>query len=174
MASSMSAGLIPALTPRRLSEPLLYDEYVTVSTDGGLTFSPNQRISEVTADSSIGGFATPFIGDYSGLAATNDFVYPAWVDTRRNQEDIYTQRVNSVQGQKDAPAWVKSFEPFTYSIILNSNDNVPNNQVNDPIPAETAYVPGSASASSGSCRFLRWGGHLEWRYFDRHPHHHHL
>ena len=69
----------------------------------GLTFSPNQRISEVTADSSIGGFTPPFIGDYSGLAATNDFVLPAWVDTRRNQEDIYTQRIDFVSRVKRMP-----------------------------------------------------------------------
>ena len=148
------------LDPTPLNQPMLYDEYVTASTDGGLTFSPNQRISEVTADSSIGGFSPPFIGDYSGLAASNDFVYPAWVDTRRNQEDIYTQRIDFVQGQKVAPAWVDRMVPFTYSIFLNSPTNVINNQVNDPVPAEASYVPGSAWASSGTVGFT--GGAVTW------------
>jgi PKD repeat protein len=152
------------LDPTPLSEPLLYDEFVTASTDGGITFSPNQRTSEVTADSSIGGFSTPFIGDYSGLAATNNFVYPAWVDTRHNQEDIYTQRIYAIQGQKDAPPWIKSFKSFNYSISLNSHDSVSNIQVNDPIPAETTFVPGSAFASSGLVSYsegtLTWDGDL--------------
>ncbi len=148
------------LDPTPLVTPLLYDEYVTVSTDGGLTFSPNQRMSEVTADSSIGGFSTPFIGDYSGLAATNDFVYPAWVDTRRSQEDIYTQRVNPVKGEKTAPASVNPYDPFTYSINLNTIVNVPNNHISDPIPAETSFVPGSAWASSGTVNFSN--GEVTW------------
>ena len=146
------------------SQPMLFDEYVTASTDAGLTFSPNQRISEVTADSSIGGFSTPFIGDYSGLASSNDFVYPAWVDTRRNQEDIYTQRMDFVQGLKVAPAWVDRLVPFTYSIFITSPSDVSNNLVNDPVPAETTYVPGSAWASSGSVGFtdgaVTWNGDI--------------
>ena len=152
------------LDPTPLLSPLLYDEYVTASTDGGLTFSPNQRISEVTSDSSIGGFVTPFIGDYSGLAATNDFVYPAWVDTRRAQEDIYTQRTEYVQGQKLAPHWLNPLDPFTYSIIMTSTSDITDNQVDDPIPDGATYVPGSAWASSGlveySAGVVSWNGDL--------------
>ena len=152
------------LDPTPLTSPLLFDEYVTASTDGGLTFSPNQRISEVTSDSSIGGFTTPFIGDYSGLAATNDFVFPAWVDTRRGQQDIYTQRLDFVQAEKIAPTWINRFEPFTYSIHLNSTSNISNNHVSDPIPAEATYVPGSAWASSGLVGFsdgtVTWNGDI--------------
>lgn len=152
------------LDPTPLISPLLYDEYVTASTDGGLTFSPNQRISEVTSDSSIGGFVTPFIGDYSGLAATNDFVYPAWVDTRRAQEDIYTQRIEYVQGQKLAPQWVNPPDPFTYSIIMTSTSDISDNQVDDPVPGGATYVPGSAWASSGLVEYsagaVTWNGDL--------------
>jgi len=152
------------LDPSPLNTPLLYDEYVTVSTDGGLSFSPNQRMSEVTPDSSIGGFTTPFIGDYSGLASTNNFVFPAWVDTRRSQQDIYTQRAVYVQSQKFAPAWVNRLEPFTYSIVLNSTADVSNNQVNDPVPADATYVPDSAWASSGTVGFsdgaVTWNGDI--------------
>ena len=46
----MLAGSIPGLTPPPLTNRLLYDEYVTVSNDAGLSFSPNQRMSEVTAE----------------------------------------------------------------------------------------------------------------------------
>jgi PKD repeat protein len=150
--------------PTPLITPLLFDEYVTASTDGGVTFSPNQRISEVTSDSSKGGFASPFIGDYSGLAATNDFVYPAWVDSRRDQEDIYTQRQQSVQGQKVAPKWVDPSQPFSYSIYLHSPIDIPGNQLTDPIPPEVSYVPGSVWASSGNVTFadgaVTWNGDI--------------
>ncbi len=152
------------LDPAPQAIPLLYDEYVAASTDSGQTFSSNQRVSEVTSDSSIGGFNTPFIGDYSGLAATNDFVYPAWVDTRRSQEDIYTQRLESVSGRKTAPAWVSASEPFTYTISLNSSFSISNNQVTDPVPAGAAYLPGSARATSGVVDFLdgvvTWNGDI--------------
>jgi len=150
--------------PTPLIIPLLYDEYVTVSTDGGLTFSPNQRISEVTSDSSIGGFDQPFIGDYSGLAVTNDFIFPAWVDTRRNQEDIYTQRTENVQGSKSAPEWVETGEPFPYSIEIQSTSDIPANLLQDPIPDGAYYVPGSAWASSGSVNYsegiVTWEGDI--------------
>jgi PKD repeat protein len=152
------------LDPTPLVQPLLYDEYVSVSTDGGLTFSLNQRMSEVTADSSIGSFSTPFIGDYSGLAAINDFIYPAWVDTRRSQEDIFSQRVNPVKGQKTAPASVSPHAPFTYVITLNSIVKVPDNHISDPIPTDTTFVPGSAWASSGTINYsygeVTWEGDI--------------
>ncbi len=152
------------LDPSPLIPPMLYDEYVSVSTDGGLTFSPNQRISEVTADSSVGGFNPPFIGDYSGIAATDDFVYPAWVDTRRNQEDIYTQTMQAVHGQKLAPAMVDPAEPFTYTIVLSSTADIAGNQLSDPLPAAVSYVPGSAQASSGTVGFdsgmVSWNGDI--------------
>lgn len=117
-------------------------------------------MSEVTADSSIGSFSIPFIGDYSGLAATNDFIYPAWVDTRRSQEDIFSQRVNPVNGQKTAPASVNPHDPFTYTITLNSIVKVPDNHISDPIPTDTTFVPGSAWASSGSINYS--DGEVTW------------
>jgi len=57
-----------------------YHEYYTDSLDHGATFEPNVRVS--TALSFPGG--SSFIGDYSGLAATNDVVMPIWTDIREN------------------------------------------------------------------------------------------
>jgi len=152
------------LDPTPLVTPMLYDEYVTVSSDGGLTFSTNQRISEVTSDSSVGGFNPPFIGDYSGIAATDNFVYPAWVDSRRNQLDIFTQTMQTIQGQKLAPTWVEPVIPFTYTINLNSAADIDGNQLEDPLPMPVTYVPGSAQASSGMVDFaddtLTWTGDI--------------
>jgi hypothetical protein len=75
--------------PNPAAAPFLYDAYVAQSRDDGLTFEANVRVSTQSSDPAVGGF-TSFIGDYSGIAATNDHVYPAWVDTRRGNQDIYT------------------------------------------------------------------------------------
>jgi hypothetical protein len=55
------------------SDSSVYDIYATFSTDGGLTFRPNAR---VTASINVG--ASPFIGDYSGIAAGGGFAHPLW------------------------------------------------------------------------------------------------
>ena len=139
--------------------PFYYDEYVTMSTDGGLTFSPNVRISEVSANAELQ-FSGTFIGDYSGLAATNDFVYPAWVDSRRGNQDIYTQ-ARSHAYVKIAPEIVQRLIPFTYSILLSSLEDTPGSTLTDPLPMEVTYVPGSLWASSGSANEV--GGVIGWQ-----------
>lgn len=134
--------------PDPYATPFYYDEYVTVSTDEGLTFSPNARISTVSADSGTD-FSGQFIGDYSGIAATEDFVYPAWVDTRRGNQDIFTQ-AGLLAGEKTAPAAVDQGQVFPYTIVLSSAATITGNVLSDPLPAEVTYVPDSLWASSGS------------------------
>lgn len=59
-----------------------YDAYLAQSTDGGLTFHRNRRLSTETSDSTLDGFGGAFIGDYSGVAVTRTHVLPYWCDTR--------------------------------------------------------------------------------------------
>jgi PKD repeat protein len=139
--------------------PFYYDEYVTVSSDGGLTFEPNVRISEVSANAELQ-FSGTFIGDYSGIAATNDFVYPAWVDTRREHQDIYTQ-ARLQEYTKTAPEMIHRFQPFMYSILLSSPVEYLDNTLTDPLPAEVTYIPGSLWASSGMADEA--GGVISWQ-----------
>ena len=147
------------LDPNPYTQPFIYDEYVAVSTDDGLTFSPNTRISTVSSDASIG-FSGEFIGDYSGIAATNAFVYPAWVDTRRGNQDIYTQSSLLPSAYKNAPASVYRYQPFTYTLFLSSTLLLTETHLRDPLPAEVSYLPGSLWASSGS--YGQAGGVVTW------------
>ncbi|HMA35580.1 MAG TPA: sialidase family protein, partial [Chloroflexia bacterium] len=60
-----------------------YREYYSQSTDGGLTWSANQQVGDVTNTPST------FIGDYSGIAANLVRVLPIWTDQRSGQ-GVYT------------------------------------------------------------------------------------
>jgi len=132
--------------PTPYSAPFYYDEYVTASSDGGLTWSPNARVSTQSADSGTD-FSGQFIGDYSGIAANNSFVYPAWVDTRRGYQDIFTQ---ANPARKLAPAATFLGQVFTYTVVLHSPSPLADGFLLDPLPAEVSYVPGSLAASAGS------------------------
>ncbi len=82
--------------------PHLLDVYLAQSVDHGQTFAPNVRVTTATWDTNVdepkdqqGG--NGFIGDYQGLAATNDFVYPFWNDTRTGAQEIFTAAIPSAR-----------------------------------------------------------------------------
>jgi hypothetical protein len=64
------------------------DVYLAQSTDGGQSFHPNVRVTDVSWDPSLGapvpagGTPVTFIGDYQGLAVDNHFAHVFWNDTR--------------------------------------------------------------------------------------------
>jgi hypothetical protein len=72
------------------------DVFGTVSTDGGLTFSANYRLTDVSFDPDTGaprdGAGNAYIGDAVGLAAINGTAYAVWTDSRRGNQDIEFQR----------------------------------------------------------------------------------
>jgi BNR repeat-like domain len=51
-----------------------YDIYATYSTDAGVTFAPNTRVTAMT----INAGSADFLGDYSGIAAAGGHAHPAW------------------------------------------------------------------------------------------------
>ena len=80
--------------------------YMAQSVDGGATFLPNIPVSEKQSDGNAGGgrrkggvfSGTPFMGDYTGVAASKGFVVAIWCDTRNGtpdqpNSDIYVARV---------------------------------------------------------------------------------
>jgi hypothetical protein len=73
----------------------LVDVFGTVSTDGGLTFSPNFRVTDQSFDPNQGSFIDAtgkqnfYLGDATALALANGTVYAAWTDTRNGNQDIY-------------------------------------------------------------------------------------
>ncbi len=72
-----------------------YDVFFARSTNGGLSFDRNRRVSDVTSDSLLDGFGGGFIGDYAGIAAAKAFGFPYWTDTRPSNANAegYTRRL---------------------------------------------------------------------------------
>ena len=73
------------------------DVYYAASTDGGLSFEPNRRI---TAQAFVPvlpweGVSVDFIGDYIGIAASGNKVFPCYQDGREGIQNVYV----SVLGQ---------------------------------------------------------------------------
>lgn len=102
-------SIIVVFLDRRLdSGNLLMDLYLTISTDGGVTWSTNERITTVSSDPTAGSwqktgnypvkYEAPFIladragllGEYIGLTASSiDDIHPLWTDTRLGDQDAF-------------------------------------------------------------------------------------
>lgn len=59
-----------------------YHIYDAQSTDSGLSFLSNSKVTDVVSDAINDGFGGEFIGDYNGVASTSIGVRPFWTDTR--------------------------------------------------------------------------------------------
>ncbi len=76
----------------------LSDVYYSSSSDGGLTFSANQRVTDVNfnLNDGIPSDSNGCAGDYMGLSSTNNDVWVVWSDTRNSDghgshaQDAYT------------------------------------------------------------------------------------
>ncbi len=75
------------------------DVYATSSSDGGRTFTPNTRVSDRSADRSIGVWSNNVDQRLNvGISSSNDAMYVAWQDTRNanrefQPEDVYMASV---------------------------------------------------------------------------------
>lgn len=87
------AGTVFACWHDRRNDPQnrAYDCYASASYDGGTTWIPNWRVSEVISDPANSGF----IGDYSGIAAARGRCFPTWCDLRNGNQDAYTAPVQA-------------------------------------------------------------------------------
>ncbi len=63
--------------------------------DGGTTFTPNLRVSNVSVDAQYrhhqNGMA--FMGDYLDLDSSHGMAYAVWVDTRNNKADAFIANI---------------------------------------------------------------------------------
>ena len=75
----------------------LIGTYLATSTDGGVSFGPNIRMS----DGIYGPTAFGFLGDYIGAAAGNGKLHPMWPDGRNGNPDIFSAPVDTADYDLD-------------------------------------------------------------------------
>ncbi len=108
----------------------MMDLYYAESTDGGLTFYPNQRVTTTSFNPNNDGFDGGFIGDYIGLGSGTKNHHPVWTDTRTGNADIFTSILIS-----NGPPSITGFAPLppvnntegqsrTFNITVNQTVNV--------------------------------------------------
>ena len=154
-------------------ENFCVDTFMTRSFDGGETWEPNIRVSAQTWDPSVNlpmaNATTGFIGDYQGLASTNDFDYPFWnatADLGRNpqhRQQIFLARVPAKRAPFDlslsslrvAPTVVRPGGTLTYTLtLLNSgSEDAGGVRTRAVLPVSTTLIAGSLDASSGLVLF---------------------
>jgi hypothetical protein len=122
-----------------------FDEWYSSSTDGGATWLPDVKVSDVAQDLNVGfppgsGNAA---GDYWGIDTYLDTVYVAWNDTRSTTEqDIYVSRGHISSAGGPTPTNTPTSPPV----------NTPTNtatRTNTPTTAPT-QTPGGPSATPPS------------------------
>lgn len=75
---------------RDSAERSLVDLYHVRSSDGGSTFGPPNRISDVTTDWCDAVFNTiPNFGDYNTAVSAGNRVFATWTDGRNGAPDIF-------------------------------------------------------------------------------------
>lgn len=119
---------------REDSQNYLWHIYMSRSHDGGLTWEPNVRITDVPsspgdamlgdshASTPAGGFVpleymrAGLIGEYSGVTAGGGAIYPVWTDTRNGNQDVYVSVLQTPSAVEDPVA--TSF-PLTLQALPN-------------------------------------------------------
>src|SRR5206468_1332666 len=60
------------------------DQYISFSTDGGVTWSANERVTTASSNETLSGADGNQYGDYQNIAASStNFFQPVWTDSRR-------------------------------------------------------------------------------------------
>lgn len=79
--------------PAHMSTDIFYAR----STDGGLSFSPNVRVTTAQTDEACATCGVRFYGDYQGIAAFGGVVHPVWTDRRASVsafgEEVFTATI---------------------------------------------------------------------------------
>ncbi len=72
---------------------VLTDVYYTSSSDGGLTFEPNIRVTDESSTWFVDSDGTPNFGDYIGNYADGIYVNAVWADGRLGTPDVFYARI---------------------------------------------------------------------------------
>jgi hypothetical protein len=81
---------------RNDSNNLLADVYFTVSEDGGVTWRPNERLTDASSNPGAGSLDAGLIGEYIGWCALGGKAVAVWTDTRLGNQDCFTARIDSL------------------------------------------------------------------------------
>jgi len=91
---AVSHGLVSIVFYDRRLDPrnIMIDVFYAESADGGVSFSPNLRVTDQPSDPGT----LNFIGDYIGIASNATLAHPVWTDLRNvstypPNEDIFTE-----------------------------------------------------------------------------------
>jgi len=70
------------------------DVFAAASYNGGLSFSPNFRVTDATFQPNTGQFGNDaYFGDYNGMTAAGEAFYALWADARDGEHELYFDRV---------------------------------------------------------------------------------
>jgi hypothetical protein len=90
-------GTVDASWQDRRDDPAnhLFATYYAYSTDGGVTFSKNQRVSSAMSDEQYSHHQNGdvFLGDYRDMQSSKGSATMVWVDTRNHKADVFVATV---------------------------------------------------------------------------------
>ncbi len=75
----------------------LFGAYLATSTDGGVSFGPNIRVS----DGIYGPTNFGFLGDYTGASSGGGKLHPMWPDGRNGNPDVFSTAVDTADYDRD-------------------------------------------------------------------------
>jgi hypothetical protein len=113
-----------------------FHTYRARSIDAGLSFGPNERVSDEISVATNDGFSGYFIGDYNGLCATADAVHPYWTDCRNSNANAegYTAAMtlddpvpDVTANDSDGPVSLNYGENLSIKVALDPGDRAGEN-----------------------------------------------
>jgi hypothetical protein len=133
LAVNPDTGEIAVMFYDRRNDPanLLMDVYWTRSTDGGASWTPNERITTVSSDPTAGKrsqFPNRFpengraglIGEYNGLCSAGSGWNMVWTDTREGNQDTYTAPIREITPSPSPSATASPTPDMTYTPPTNT------------------------------------------------------
>jgi uncharacterized repeat protein (TIGR01451 family) len=141
--------------PDRTDGQPLVDLYFASSSDGGLSFSQNLRVSENSSDTSVN-FNPPFFGDYNGIDALDGVAYPIWTNNDPNptsDQDVFVTQIGGADLSitKTAAESVIAGEELIYDITVdNAGPGAAFNvTVTDTLPPQATFIDDTDSCTEG-------------------------
>jgi len=99
---SVGAVHVTFLDRRGDASNLNYAMFLATSTNGGVSFGPNTKVSDGQfPPGAWPSAASPFIGDYNGADIGGGRIHPVWADARNGTLDIFSQSISLTDYDED-------------------------------------------------------------------------